>query len=349
MNYSRTDKIHSDSLLALIPIDRARRLRYTVSIVQSLSPSPEAAIPTQFVAVQGLTYDYDTKRAIDGVSFAIEAGTVTALVGPNGAGKTTLLRCLAGLEQPVSGTIRIDGIDVLEAPRAAHRRLGFLQDFFGVYDAMTVERNLLYAAAAQGVPRGQLAVAVTKAAEAVGLTDRLNQLAGQLSRGLRQRLAIARAMVHQPALLLLDEPAAGLDPEARMELSALIRALSASGMTLIISSHILAELEQYSTHMLAMRAGRIIGPTQIGAAQPGSTRLKATFSGQPSMVVSFLEAQPAISHIRDEGDGISFDHAGDDEARRHLLRAMIDAGIPVISFTVATADLERMYRAGETL
>ena len=159
--------------------------------------------------VEGLTFDYDTKRAIDGVSFAIEAGSVTALVGPNGAGKTTLLRCLAGLEQPVAGTIRIAGLDVLEFPRGAHRKLGFLQDFFGVYDALTVERNLLYAAAAQGMARDRLVSSVIRAAEAVGIADRLTQLAGELSRGLRQRLAIARTLVHEPALLLLDEPAAG--------------------------------------------------------------------------------------------------------------------------------------------
>jgi ABC-2 type transport system ATP-binding protein len=308
---------------------------------------PEMAIPTAFVTVHGLTFDYDTKRAIDGVSFAIDAGSVTALVGPNGAGKTTLLRCLAGLEQPVAGAIRIDGLDVLAAPRAAHRKLGFLQDFFGVYDALTVERNLLYAAAAQGVPADSLVSSVTRAAEAVGIADRLGQLVGELSRGLRQRLAIARTLVHQPALLLLDEPAAGLDPEARMELSGLIRSLSASGMTLIISSHILSELEQYSTHMLAMRAGQIAGPHPIGGARPGLERLKVAFSGAAAAIVAFLETQADISSVRDEADGVTFDFAGDEEARRQLLRAMIEAGLPVMSFAVAGADLERMYRAGE--
>jgi ABC-2 type transport system ATP-binding protein len=308
---------------------------------------PEMAIPTAFVTVQGLTFDYDTKRAIDGVSFAIEAGSVTALVGPNGAGKTTLLRCLAGLEQPTAGAIRIDGLDVLAAPRAAHRKLGFLQDFFGVYDALTVERNLLYAAAAQGVAADRLVSSVTRAAEVVGIADRLGQPAGELSRGLRQRLAIARTLVHQPALLLLDEPAAGLDPEARMELSGLIRSLSASGMTLIISSHILSELEQYSTHMLAMRAGQITGPDPIGAARPGLARLKVAFSGAAAAIVDFLETQANISGVRDEADGVTFDFAGDEEARRQLLRAMIEAGLPVMSFAIAGADLERMYRAGE--
>jgi ABC-2 type transport system ATP-binding protein len=301
-----------------------------------------------FVSVQNLVFDYDTKRAIDGVSFAIDAGSVTALVGPNGAGKTTLLRCLAGLEQPIAGSIRIDGLDVLEAPRAAHRKLGFLQDFFGVYDGLSVERNLLYAAASQGVSADRLAADVTRAAEAVGIADRMKQLAGELSRGLRQRLAIARTLVHQPALLLLDEPAAGLDPEARMELSGLIRSLRDAGMTLIISSHILAELEQYSTHMLTMRAGQIAGPHPVGGTgAAGAERLKVSFTGDAGPIVALLQTLPGIANIRDEGDGIGFDHAGGEAGRPALLRAMIDAGLPVMSFTLATADLARLYRAGE--
>ncbi len=247
----------------------------------------------------------------------------------------------------MSGSVRIDGLDVLASPRAAHRKLGFLQDFFGLYDALSVERNLIYAAAAQGVPRDRLVSSVTRAAEAVGIADRLGQLAGALSRGLRQRLAIARTLVHEPTLLLLDEPAAGLDPEARMELSSLLRTLGASGITLIVSSHILSELEQYSTHMLAMRAGHITGPSRIGEARPGSERLKATFAGQAEAVVAFLSTQPTVSNIRDEGDGVSFDLEGGEEARSRLLRGMIEAGIAVMSFAVMTADLERLYRAGE--
>jgi ABC-2 type transport system ATP-binding protein len=286
-------------------------------------------------------------RAVDGVSFEIERGTVTALVGPNGAGKTTLLRCLAGLEQPTTGLIRIDGLDVLASPRAAHRKLGFLRDFFGVYETLSVGRNLLHAAAAQGMARHALVPAVEAAAASVGLGDRLRQPAGELSRGLRQRLAIARTLVHRPALLLLDEPAAGLDPEARMDLSGTIRGLRAAGITLIISSHILSELEQYSTHMLAMRAGRIIGPTPIGATRPAAERLKANIAGPSDVVLAFLQARTDVSAIRDEGDGLSFDLEGGEAERGSLLRAMIEAGIPVVSFTLARPDLEALYRAGD--
>ncbi|HLY56929.1 MAG TPA: ABC transporter ATP-binding protein [Stellaceae bacterium] len=305
----------------------------------------EATIPDSFVSVRGLVYEYDTRRAIDGVSFDIASGMVTALVGPNGAGKTTLLRCLAGLEQPVAGAIVVAGLDVLETPRAAHRKLGFLQDFFGVYDTLSVERNLLYAAAAQGMGRDELADAVTRAAESVGLADRMVQRAGELSRGLRQRLAIARSIVHRPPLLLLDEPAAGLDPEARSELSGLIRRLAGDGMTIVVSSHILAELEEYSTHMLAMRNGRLTGPRAIGESAAGRRRVRVGLLGADEPAKVFLATQAGIGDIRVEPGGLSFDLAGGPAAQHAVLRAMIEAGIEIAEFAPTGPDLQQMYLA----
>jgi len=299
----------------------------------------------RFLSVRRLSFDYETQRAVDDVSFALAHGTVTALVGPNGAGKTTLLRCLAGLEEPVAGGILIDGVDVLGNPRAAHRKIGFLQDFFGVYDALSVERNLLYAAASQGIEPTAIEPAVARAAQAVALQDRLKQRAGELSRGLRQRLAIARALIHQPALLLLDEPAAGLDPESRIGLAALIRTLAATGMTLIVSSHILSELEQYSTHMLAMRDGRTTGPHAIGGHKEGRRRLKIVIAGPTPSARAFLESRSDVSALYDEPDGLSFDYSGDEAARHSLLRAMMEAEIPVTGFTAVGADLQSLYMA----
>src|SRR5690606_31914263 len=144
----------------------------------------------------------------------------------------------------------IDGLDTRDAPRAVHARLGYLPDFFGLYDALNVRRCLYYAARAHGITAGAATGAVEAAAARVGLSDRMEQAAGALSRGLRQRLAIAQALVHRPAVLLLDEPAAGLDPQARRDLSQLLLSLKTDGMTLVVSSHILAELEDYSDRMI---------------------------------------------------------------------------------------------------
>ncbi|CAK0767957.1 hypothetical protein CCP3SC15_3770002 [Gammaproteobacteria bacterium] len=154
-------------------------------------------------------------RALDQVGFSVPQGSITALVGPNGAGKTTLLRCIAGLDLPLSGKIRVDGIDVLDEPRACHRRVGYLSDSFGLYDTLTVRQCLYYAAEANGVDSARLDEAVQDTAAKLGLTDRLRQRTSELSRGLRQRVAIAQAIIHRPGVVLLDEPAAGLDPEAR--------------------------------------------------------------------------------------------------------------------------------------
>jgi ABC-2 type transport system ATP-binding protein len=195
------------------------------------------------IEVSGLVFEYPGQRALDGVSLSIQAGAITALVGPNGAGKTTLLRLIAALETPYDGQVTIDGLDTRDQPRAIHERLGYLPDFFGLYDALSVRRCLFYAARAHGIGAGEAGAAAEAAAARVGLSDRLGQAAGSLSRGLRQRLAIAQAIVHDPKVLLLDEPAAGLDPQARRDLSRLLLELRDGGMTLVVSSHILAELE----------------------------------------------------------------------------------------------------------
>ena len=205
------------------------------------------------IVVRDVVYDYPASRALQGVSFDVEAGTVLALVGPNGAGKTTLMRCVAALDGPLEGTISVAGLDTQEDPRGVHAAIGYLPDFFGLYDELSVRRALTYAARSRSVSEADTPRAVEQAAAREQLTDRLDARAGELSRGLRQRLAIAQTIVHQPSVLLLDEPAAGLDPEARRSLSDLIVRLAGDGMTIVVSSHILAELEDYSTRMLMIR------------------------------------------------------------------------------------------------
>ncbi len=182
--------------------------------------------------VADLVYEYPGVRALDSVSFRIERGSITALVGPNGAGKTTLMRCLAGLDQPLAGTIRIADIDVVEEPRRSHRMLGYLSDSFGLYDTLTVRRSLSYVAQANGIEPTAVDRVVTEISAALGLAERLELPAGQLSRGQRQRLAIAQAIIHSPAVVILDEPASGLDPEARVDLGQLFVDLRRRGMTL---------------------------------------------------------------------------------------------------------------------
>jgi ABC-2 type transport system ATP-binding protein len=298
------------------------------------------------VRVEGLRFEYPGVRALDDVSFTLGAGTVTALVGPNGAGKSTLLRCMAGLETPVTGRIGIDGVDVLEAPRAAHRRLGYLSDFFGVYQALTVRQCLAHAAAIH--QDADAARDVERTAARLGLGDRLETPAGSLSRGLRQRLAIGQAIIHAPRLLLLDEPAAGLDPEARAALAVLFRELQGSGMTLVVSSHILAELEEYSTHMLVLRAGRIVEQRAVGVAvavagATPSRRLRVRLAAPDSRLAARMNSAHGVSALESHDAEATFDFSGDLHAQATLVAGLVQEGFAVASLEEVRASLQDSY------
>lgn len=299
------------------------------------------------IEVDGLVYDYTGKRALHGLSFAIEPQTITALVGPNGAGKTTMMRCLAGLTLPYAGDIRVDDTDVVERPRAAHRKIGFLQDFFGLYDDMTVARCLEYHATAQAVPQAEQAERVTDTARRLGLDTLLDRRAGQLSRGQRQRLAIGQAIIHRPKLLLLDEPASGLDPEARQHLSALLRDLAAQGITLIVSSHILSELEDYCTHMMVLQHGRLVAHGAVNALAQGDAvparRIHVNLIAPYACLASFLAGQSHISAVEIDGLQASFDLHGNLEDQRALLLAMVEAGVPIAGFWAAPVTMQDVY------
>lgn len=312
------------------------------------------------IEVRDLVYDYPGTRALDAVGFAIDAGSITALVGPNGAGKTTLLRCLAGLDEPAGGGIRIDGIDLLAEPRAAQRRLGYLPDHFGVYVDLSVARCLRYAGAAHGLGGAALERRVDELAVQLGLADKLAERAGTLSRGQRQRLAIAQAIVHRPRVLLLDEPASGLDPDARAGLSALMRALAAEGMTLLVSSHILAELEEYCSQMLVLRAGRVLEHRALGHAPAAdadagavATRSLQIRLAQPdARLPQWLAAQPACREVGGNTQAAHCRFAGDDAELAALLAALVGDGLAVCECTLTVERLQDAYlaavRAGTT-
>ena len=222
------------------------------------------------IEVKSLTFEYPGKRALDNISFRIEPKTITALVGPNGAGKTTLLRCIAALEEPLAGSIHVNELDVLAEPREAHRLMGYLPDLFGLYEELTVEKSLTYFAMVQGITGVAQIERIQKISKQLDIEGILNQEINSLSRGQRQRVAIAQSIIHYPKLLLLDEPASGLDPEARMHLSKLLLQLREQGITIIVSSHILSELEDYCTHMLVLRDGKLIQHSEVDPNNPDS-------------------------------------------------------------------------------
>jgi ABC-2 type transport system ATP-binding protein len=295
------------------------------------------------ITVTDLVYEYPTTRALKGVSLHVAPQTITALVGPNGAGKTTLLRCLAALEDPYSGTVTVAGHDTRAEPRAIHALLGYLPDFCGLYDALSVRRILTYTARSRGIVPALTATAVEKAADRVGLVDRLDTKAGDLSRGLRQRLAIAQAIVHEPKVLLLDEPSAGLDPQARRDLSALLVSLKTAGMTLVVSSHILAELEDYCSEMLIIEDGLIVGGKAIKVKDVERPRYFVEIAKARSDLKDFLNARAGVDVIEADEYHALFTHARSATARARLIRDLINAGFDVSAFGEATKALEAAY------
>ena len=297
------------------------------------------------IEITGLTFDYPGKRALDDVSLTIRQGSVTALVGPNGAGKTTLLRCIAGLEIPLSGSIQVAGMDVIEQPREIHRMMGYLSDFFGLYQELTVQQCLAYAAAAQGLPSRSIPGAIRKTADQLDLGDRLQQSSGSLSRGLRQRVAIGQAIIHGPRVLLLDEPASGLDPEARAALATLFVQLQAGGMTLLVSSHILAELDEYSTHLLSLRGGRVLENRALAVSHSvsASRLVQITLSQADPGIAAWLELQGAVTVLSSHDNVVEIGLQGDLNARVELLHKLVLAGFRVAGFAEHKENLQQSY------
>jgi ABC-2 type transport system ATP-binding protein len=312
-------------------------------------PHNPRQVPAQrsmdMISVRGLVFDYPGTRALDGVSFELAAQTITALVGPNGAGKTTLLRCIAGLDTPPHGEITVAGLDVLSQPRQSHRRMGFLADSYGLYDDLSVEQCLLYRAAALGLVPDKQKPAARLAAERLAIADRLRQKAGTLSRGLRQRLAIAESIVHHPPVLLLDEPASGLDPEARLGLASTLIRLKGEAMTIIVSSHILSELEDYSTHMLVLRGGRLVEQRALAGAPDGGA-IAIRLARADARLEALLKREAGLSQLVIEGLAARFRLAGGAEARAGLLQRLIAAGVPVSEFALERESLQALYMSG---
>ena len=296
------------------------------------------------IDVRDLVYDYPSQRALNRISFQVRPGAVLALVGPNGAGKSTLMRCIAALDDPTEGKIEVAGLDTQADPRGVHAALGYLPDFFGLYDELTVERALIYAARSRGVPAADATAAAAKAAARVDLSDRLQARAGELSRGLRQRLAIAQTIVHGPRVLLLDEPAAGLDPEARHSLSTLIRQLAGEEMTIVVSSHILAELEDYCSEMLMLRGGSIAGEGVIGVVPTADAKARVQVAfAEPLPDLAERLATLGVDAVSVTATQAELSLSPGSEA--NVLAAIVGAGLRPTAFTPIKSSLEQAYLA----
>ncbi len=293
------------------------------------------------IEVRELIFDYPGLRALDQVSFSLPDHSITALVGPNGAGKSTLMRCLAALERPLSGSIRLGVVDVLAQPRECHQHVGYLSDFFGLYNDLTVNQCLRFIAGAYAV--NDPLSTIERTLDDLNLSDWRDYRAGDLSRGLRQRLGIAQAILQRPQVLLLDEPASGLDPQARSDLARLLLRLKDSGITVMVSSHILAELSEYSTHMLILEKGRVINFSSIGEEQSGHVQLHIRLASAHPDVAEIVARQPAFSIETLEGQDIYGKFQGTESEQSAWLKDLIEADLEISVFEQPQADMQDVY------
>ena len=301
------------------------------------------------IAVQGLVKQYGRLAALNGVSFSVPRGSIYGFLGPNGAGKTTTLRILATLLQPTGGQAWVAGEDVTRHPAAARRHIGYMPDFFGVYDDLTVREYLEFYAQAHGVPRVRWPKTIADLLELVDLGYKRDEFVETLSRGMKQRLGLTRCLVHDPEVLLLDEPASGLDPRARVEMREVLKEIASMGKAVLISSHILPELEDLSTEVGIIHRGRMVasGTVESILAQLGGSRvLEARTLDQAEQAGSILEGLPGVSDVEILGEeglvraACSADSAG----QAAILRTLVEAGIPVVSFN-AVQELEDLFLA----
>jgi ABC-2 type transport system ATP-binding protein len=296
------------------------------------------------VSVDSLTFHYPTKTALENISFTMPPGNITALVGPNGAGKTTLMRCLAGLDTPFSGRIHIAGTDVLENPRQAHAKIGYLSDSFGLYDELTVFQILEYIGGCHTLSGTNLAERIDWVIRTLRLDHIKDQKCATLSRGWRQRVGIGMSIIHKPEILILDEPASGLDPEARAELSSVLKSLQSDGMTIMVSSHILAELEEYCTAMLVIRDGKIQDNIVLSSHQSAANVMLEITLAEPltaQQETSLRGKYANLTLLNPERLQLQSSAAQNDH---HLiLKDFIEAGVKVSAFVPAEKNLQTLY------
>jgi ABC-2 type transport system ATP-binding protein len=304
---------------------------------------------TDVVVTRSLVKRYPGTLAIAGIDLNVGEGEIFGLVGPNGAGKTTTLRILATLLTATSGHAEVAGIDVRRNPDEARRVLGFMPDVFGVYDDMKVWEYLDFFARCYQIPAGRRRRMIGDLLDLVDLADKRDAYVQGLSRGMQQRLCLAHTLVHDPQVLLLDEPASGLDPRARVELRELLRELRSLGKTIVISSHILPELEELCTAVAIVDHGQVLAHGRVADIERrlrfgAVLRVRVLTGHDLEEARAHFAADPRVasSTILDDGQ-IELGFRGDDEASAQLLAAAIAAGIRVVSFSRAASDLEELF------
>lgn len=296
--------------------------------------------------IKNLVKNYGKFQALKGINMHIEKGEIFGFIGPNGAGKTTTMRIICGLLQATDGEVYVDGIDALNEPNRIKRKVGYVPDFFGVYDNLRVVEYMNFFASMYGYRPKDVAESIQGLLELVNLSDKRDAYVDGLSRGMKQRLCVARALIHDPELLVLDEPASGLDPRARFELKEILKNLGDMGKTIIISSHILPELSEMCTSIGVMEKGNLImsgNVEEITQRSKGMAPLHIEVVNNEETVVRMLKECPEAEKvsIRDNNIVVSFN--GDDMAVADLVRQLVEHGVGICKVFREQGNLESVF------
>jgi ABC-2 type transport system ATP-binding protein len=305
------------------------------------------------IHLEELTKEFDAASgkntvvvATDRLNLHIPTGEIFGLVGPNGAGKTTTLKMICGLAVPTSGRVTVKGIDVERQPEEAQRHMGYLADFFSLYDDLRVWEYLDYFAHAYKMERSAIPARIGEVIARMGLESKRDSMIGGLSRGMKQRVGIGRAIIHDPPLLVLDEPTGGLDPKARVELKELLRELHRRGKTVFITSHILSDLEELCTSIGILEKGRLlrVGRLEDVMREGASSRQVRIRLAAPGFAMqAWLSSRAGVSGIVETEALVQFAFAGGDAELAGLIRGLVEAGAPVCGVQEVSETLEQLY------
>lgn len=302
---------------------------------------------TEILHARSLRVEYGAFVALHDFSLSLGAGELLGLVGPNGAGKTTALRAMAGLQPLAAGDVSVLGHRVRPGDTVALSSIGFTPDTPGLYEALSVQEFLEFIGRAYGLRKSTIEERSDFWLEQLWLTDKRDSKVQALSRGMRQRLAVARTMLPDPSLILLDEPAAGLDPAGRVQFRKLLANLRDQGKALIVSSHILADLHEYCTHIAIMEAGhvRAMGTVAqvVGGADHRQLRYHGRLAAQIADLGNRLATLPHLFNVEVNGVEFWFDDDAEPAAAAATLRRLVELGLPIASFAPIKADLEQAY------
>ena len=298
------------------------------------------------IKLENVTKYYKTFPAVNNISFEIGKGEVFGFIGPNGAGKTTSIKMLATLMLPSEGRLTVGGYDVVTQPYDVRRIIGYMPDSFGVYEDLLAWEYLDYFAALYHLNPAQRKRAIDDVLELTDLTVKRNAQVMSLSRGMKQRLCLAKTLLHDPAVLLLDEPASGLDPHARIEIRELIRELCRMGKTVLVSSHILTELADFCTSIGIIEAGRVLAAgriDEITARLAGNVMVEITVKGDPALALDVLAERPEIKRTTCDGRTIHAEYVGQPDDVDDLLEYLVTRGVRVTRFAITEANLEDIF------